>query len=71
MEIAITGPELLFTAPAIFAVTGAPLTVTIDGEEKPMWSRTIIHAGQKLKIGKIENGGCRCYLAVKGGFPEM
>ena len=67
----LTGPELLFTAPAVFAVSGAPVSVTIDGEEKPMWSRLTIHAGQKLKIGKVENGGLRFYLAVKGGFPEV
>jgi urea carboxylase len=71
LEITLSGPELLFTAPAVFSVTGAPVPVTIDGEEKSMWSRIIIQAGQKLKIGKVENGGCRCYLAVKGGFPEM
>lgn len=71
MEVTITGPELLFTASAILAVTGAPVSVTIDGEERSMWSRTVIYAGQKLKIGKVENGGCRCYLAVRGGFPEM
>jgi urea carboxylase len=70
-EITLSGPELLFTTPAVFAVSGAPVPVTIDGEEKPMWSRVNIQAGQKLKIGKVENGGCRCYLAVKGGFPEM
>jgi len=71
LEITLTGPELLFTAPAVFSIAGAPVPVTIDGEEKPMWSRLIIQVGHKLKIGKMENGGCRCYLAVKGGFPEM
>jgi allophanate hydrolase subunit 2 len=71
LEMTLTGPELLFTAPAVFAVSGAPVSVTIDGEEKPMWSRLTIHAGQKLKIGKVENGGLRFYLAVKGGFPEV
>lgn len=67
----LTGPELLFTAPAVICVCGAPVTVTIDGIEKAMWSRLVMQAGQKLKIGKIENGGLRFYLAVKGGFPEM
>jgi urea carboxylase len=71
LEITLSGPELLFTAPAVFSVTGAPVPVTIDGEEKSMWSRVVIQAGQRLKIGRVENGGCRCYLAVKGGFPEM
>ena len=71
VEITLSGPELLFTTSAVFAVAGAPVPVTVDGEEKPMWSRVVIQAGQKLKVGKVENGGCRCYLAVKGGFPEM
>lgn len=71
LEMTLTGPELQFTAPAVFAVCGAPVSVTIDGGEQPMWSRLTIKAGQKLKIGKVKNGGLRFYLAVKGGFPEM
>jgi allophanate hydrolase subunit 2 len=71
LEMTLTGPELLFTAPAVFAVCGAPVSVTIDGEERSMWSRLSIQGGQKLKIGKVENGGLRFYLAVRGGFPEM
>jgi urea carboxylase len=67
----LSGPELLFTAPAVFAVSGALVPVLVDGVEKPMWSRITIQAAQKLKIGKVENGGCRCYLAIKGGFPEV
>ena len=71
LEMTLTGPELLFTAPAVFSVCGAPVLVTVDGKEKPMWSRLTIQAGQKMKIGKVEDGGLRIYLAVKGGFPEM
>jgi urea carboxylase len=71
LEMTLSGPELLFIAPAVISVCGAPIPVSIDEEEKPMWSRLVINAGQKLKIGKIENGGCRSYLAVKGGFPDM
>lgn len=67
----LTGPELVFTAAAVIAVAGAPVSVSVDGEEKPMWSRLVIQAGQKLKIGKVGNGGLRFYLAVRGGFPEM
>jgi urea carboxylase len=36
-----------------------------------MWSRLIIQAGQKLKIGAAKNGGCRNYLAIKGGLPDI
>ncbi|KAI9745921.1 MAG: hypothetical protein M1818_000602 [Claussenomyces sp. TS43310] len=71
LEMTLSGPELLFRAPAVFSVCGAPMLVSIDGEKKPMWSRLVIQAGQKLKVGAIEEGGCRSYLAIKGGFPEI
>ena len=72
LEIMISGPELLFHVPAVVAVCGAKMSeVTVDGQAQPMWSRFIIQGGQKLKIGKVEGVGCRCYLAVKGGFPEV
>ncbi|KAF4636666.1 hypothetical protein G7Y89_g1423 [Cudoniella acicularis] len=71
LEVTISGPELLFTAPAIFSICGAPMEVTIDGEPKPMWSRLKIKAGQKLKVGASKSGGCRNYIAVKGGFPDV
>lgn len=71
LEITISGPELLFTAPAVIALSGAPVSLYVDGEETSMWSRLFIQGGQKLVIGRVEKGGCRCYLAVKGGFPDM
>ena len=71
LQITVSGPELLFTASAVFAATGAPVSLTVNGDEKFMWSRVLIEASQKLKIGKVEIGGCRCYLAVRGGFPQM
>lgn len=70
-EVTISGPELLFTAAAVFSVCGAPMSVTVDGVEKPMWSRLKIQAGQTLKVGSSKTGGCRNYIAVKGGFPDI
>lgn len=70
LEITISGPGLLFTAPAVIALSGAPVSISVDGGEKTMWLRLVIR-GQKLKIGKVEEGGCRYYLAVKGGFSDM
>jgi urea carboxylase len=49
IEMTLSGPELLFIAPAVFAVSGAPVPVSIDGVEKPMWSRIVIQAGQKVE----------------------
>jgi urea carboxylase len=71
LEMTLTGPELLFTAPAVVAVSGAPVSITVGGETRPMWSSFVVLAGDKLKIGKVESTGLRFYLAVKGGFPEV
>lgn len=70
-EVTISGPELLFTCAAIISICGAPMEVTIDGQQRPMWSRLKIGPGQRLKIGASKTGGCRNYVAVKGGFPNV
>jgi hypothetical protein len=67
----LSGPELLFTANAVIAICGAPVDVTVDGAPADMWTRLFVKAGQKVKVGAIKGGGCRVYLAVKGGFPEV
>lgn len=71
LEITLTGPELRFLAPAIVALTGAAMEATIDGKAMPMWTRVHIETGQKVKIGKTTAAGCRSYLAVYGGFPDV
>ncbi|KAL8850634.1 MAG: hypothetical protein Q9221_004420 [Calogaya cf. arnoldii] len=71
LEITLNGPELLFRGPAIVAVCGAPMTISVDGGEVSMWKRLHIKAGQKLKIGKTTGGGCRSYLALNGGLPSV
>lgn len=67
----LKGPELRFLAPAAVALCGAPMELTLDGKEVPMWTRLHIKRGQILSIGKLLTGGCRSYLAVFGGFPSM
>jgi allophanate hydrolase subunit 2 len=64
LEMTLAGPELLFTASAVFCVTGGLVAVSVDGEDRRMWSRLTIQARQKLKIARVENGGLRFYLAV-------
>ncbi|KAL8776128.1 MAG: hypothetical protein Q9213_008383, partial [Squamulea squamosa] len=71
LEITLNGPELLFLGPAIIAICGAPIEVTVDGAPRSTWERFHIKSGQKLKIGKTTGGGCRCYLAVHGGLPSV
>jgi urea carboxylase len=71
LEITLSGPELRFITPAIVALCGAPMEATLDGKDFPMWTGVKIEAGQKLKIGKTTDAGCRSYLAVHGGFPSV
>lgn len=71
LEITLSGPELCFLAPAVVALAGATMDATLDGDEFPMWTRKHIKAGQRLKIGKATGSGCRAYLAVHGGFPNV
>lgn len=71
LEITLNGPELLFASAAVFAVCGANVPVTVDGKEVKMWTRAVVGAGQKLKIGDIKGPGIRAYLAIKGGFPNI
>lgn len=71
VEITLSGPELRFTSAAVVAVCGAEAAVTIGGEQRPMWSTLAVKAGQTLKIGAVKGVGCRVYLAVRGGFPNI
>jgi allophanate hydrolase subunit 2 len=70
LEITLSGPELQFSTAAVFSVCGPSTLVTVDGEERPMWSRQVIREGQKLQVGQLSEG-CRAYLAIKGGFPNV
>ena len=75
LEITLAGPTLLFRAPAVLALTGARALFLVDGEPRPMWARVAVRAGAHVSVGRLENVGenvgCRAYLAVRGGFPEV
>ena len=71
LEITLNGPELLFLGDAVVALCGAPMELKVDGKDRPMWTRTRVDAGQKVKIGKTTGWGCRSYLAVHGGLPSI
>lgn len=71
LEITLSGPDLRFLGPAVVSLCGAETSATLDGQPVARWSRVHIAAGQRLTIGKIIGGGCRAYLAVHGGFPNV
>ncbi|CBQ73264.1 related to DUR1,2-Urea amidolyase [Sporisorium reilianum SRZ2] len=73
LEITLAGPELLFHADAIVALAGAEMEMTLDGEKVECYTRIRVRKGSKLKIAKVapRAAGCRAYLAIRGGLPEV
>jgi biotin-dependent carboxylase-like uncharacterized protein len=67
LEAALMGPELLFHAPAIVAVTGAEAAPRVNGAERPRWCGFVIQAGDRLSFGPMKLGA-RVYIAVAGGI---
>lgn len=67
LEITMTGPVLEFSVPTFIAVTGAPMDIYINDEEKERNTVLEIAVGDRLHFGKLEDG-FRAYLAVKGGI---
>ena len=61
LECALVGPDLIFGADALIAVTGAAF------EAIPGWRPVEVRAGQRLTLGAARNG-CRGYIAVAGGI---
>ncbi len=70
LEMTLIGPELLFHTAAVIAVTGGTVDVYVDGVKVDMYTRLVVPAGKKLKLGSVTSG-CRSYIAVQGGFPAI
>jgi urea carboxylase len=70
LEITLMGPELLFHTAAVIAVTGGLIPCTINGETVDTNTTLIVPANATVKFGQVSKG-CRSYLAVKGGFPNI
>lgn len=67
LEITLTGPTLRFDQPACFALAGADLGATLNGQPAPLYRPLIARAGDLL-AWKTRKHGARAYLAVHGGF---
>lgn len=70
LEITLVGPVLRFDAPACFALAGADLGATLNGDPVPMMRPQVARAGDLLAFTpRAEAGrGLRAYLAVHGGY---
>jgi urea carboxylase len=73
LECTVAGPRLRFETDAVVAVTGADMTLTVDGRPAPMWEPLPVAAGAVLALGRLSGPGMRTYVAVRGGIdvPEV
>jgi len=75
LEITLLGPSLRFRIPTVVSLAGpyTKATMRVDGKsvEVPMWTRVAVPAGATMRIAAVDGKGCRAYLAVRGGFPEV
>ena len=67
LEATLLGPELLFRAPAVVAVTGAEATPKINGEARPRNESFAVRADDRLSFDFMKTGA-RIYIAVAGGI---
>ncbi|MFP6593978.1 MAG: biotin-dependent carboxyltransferase family protein [Dehalococcoidia bacterium] len=70
IEVTIGGAEFEFTSPAMFAITGADLSPTLNGTPIALWETVIAAVGDRLSLMSPAgpDSGLRAYLSVSGGF---
>ncbi len=68
LECTLAGPALRFDEPTWVCVTGAPVSVTVNGEPVPQWRTVQVPAGGVLDVGSVRGPGMRCYVLVAGGL---
>lgn len=67
LEAALLGPELLFRAPGIAAVTGAEAMPKVNGEASPLNESFALREGDRLTFDYMK-AGARIYIAIAGGI---
>ncbi|WP_411376535.1 urea carboxylase [Arthrobacter sp. MPF02] len=68
LEFTMTGPSLTFTHATTVCVTGAEVTVTVEGTEVPAWTPVTVPAGGTLDAGTATGHGLRGYILFQGGL---
>jgi antagonist of KipI len=66
LETTLTGPELQVLSETQIAIAGAECSLTINGENAPMWRTLRVKKGDVVSFGSMQNG-CRAYLSIRGG----
>jgi antagonist of KipI len=67
LEMSFPSAVLLFTVPALMAISGADFTARLNGKAIPLHQPVVVAAGSELRFTKVINGAW-CYLALQGGF---
>ncbi|MBT2534004.1 urea carboxylase [Arthrobacter sp. ISL-48] len=68
LEFTMTGPSLTFTHATTVCVTGADVSVTVDGAEVPTWVPVVVQGGGTLDVGTAGGRGLRGYILFQGGL---
>ena len=68
LEMTTAGATLRFNSPTAIVISGAALSVSINGAPQAMWEVLRVAAGDELVLGRIEGAGVRSYLLVEGGL---
>ena len=67
IEILVGGLQLQAQIATQIAITGAQVSVTINGKPIALWCNHSVQPGDHIAIG-YASAGCRAYLAVSGGI---
>lgn len=67
LEITLGGFECVAETAVQIAVTGAELSLEVNGLPQPLWSTLNLSPGDHITLGRPKTG-VRSYLAVQGGF---
>lgn len=67
LEITFQGPDLETDADAIIAVTGADISLRINGAPVPQWTAHHARKGSKISCGPAHRG-VRAYFCIAGGI---
>lgn len=72
LEITFAGPELEVLADTQIALTGADLSLRINGKPVRQWMAHPVQPGDRIVCGQAQSG-CRACMAVRGGLavPEV
>lgn len=72
IECSMLGPEILFEADQLIAITGANLSPKIDGIEIKMWRPVLVAKNSVLSFGAVVHG-CYAYISFFKGLaiPEV